>query len=184
MIGPRPIAAPEPRSIRPGRPGVPAGHIRGVRDVDRDRDVRVEREGRGARAVVAELLLHRRDSDDVDLRIAGLCDTPCRLQRDVRAESVVHRLRHEAVVGQLERLGPDPDPCITRAHQTCRVLAVRRADVDVQVGELDLSALAALLGRDDPPADHARHVALASGDHEPLPGEHVRREAADRAERQ
>ena len=90
-IGPRAIAAPAPSSTLPAALRVAAGHVGRVGDVDRERDVGLERERRRARAVVADLLLNRRDRDDVDLRVAGLADPPRRLERDVGAEPVVER---------------------------------------------------------------------------------------------
>ena len=63
----------------------------------------LEPERRGPCAVEADLLLHCGDRDDVDLRVARLGDPAGRLERDVRAETVVERLREQPVVRQLDR---------------------------------------------------------------------------------
>ena len=89
IVGPRAIIAPIPSSTRPARRHRrPERRSPGVTSID-DRDLRLEGEGGGARAVQADLLLHRGNRDDVDLRVARLRDASSRLERDVRAEPVV-----------------------------------------------------------------------------------------------
>ena len=106
----------------PARLGSPPGTSVAERDVDRERDVGLERERRRARAVVADLLLHGGDGDDVDLRVARLSDAPRRLERDVGAEPVVERARDEPAVRQLERLAA-PDAGVAEPDERRGLLA-------------------------------------------------------------
>src|SRR5207247_10734853 len=110
-------------------------------DVDRDCDVRLERERRRTRAEETDLLRDGGDRDDVDLRVARVRDPPCGLQRDVRAEAVVERTGDEASGRKLER-PPGPDAGIADADERLCVLTVAGADVDVQIGVLDSRPLA------------------------------------------
>ncbi len=90
-----------------------AGHARligvrvvvGVGDVERDRDVGLERERRRARAGVRDLLAHGRDRDDLGREVAGRGGAPRGLEHDERAEAVVERARGEPEPAQLDRLG-------------------------------------------------------------------------------
>ena len=134
----------------PARLRVLAGDVGRIRDVDRERDLGLERERRRPRAVVADLLLHGRDRDDVDLASPASATPPRRLERDVRAEPVVERLRDDAAVRQLERLAL-PDPGVARADARGRVVAVARADVHVEVLAAQARTLPRSLraGRDD-----------------------------------
>ena len=135
IVEPREIAGPLPRPMLALHLRVAARHVGRVRDVHRDRDRRLERERRDARAAeVADLLLHRRDRRDLAGCAAGLGDEPRRLERDERAEPVVERARGDAAVRQLDRLARDHDD-VARPHELSRLVAVLRADVDVQVVE-------------------------------------------------
>ncbi len=113
-------------------PRARAGHVGRPGDVDDEGDVRLEREGGGAGAAAADLLLHRRDRDDVDPGGAALGEPAGRLERRVGTEPVVERTRDEPPVRQLERR-PVPDAGVARRDERVGVLAARRADVDVQV---------------------------------------------------
>ena len=105
-------------------------------------------------------------------------------QRDVAAEPVVHRARDEAVVGQLDRLAGDHRD-VADAHQRARLVAVGRADVDVQVLELrDLLAVVVAQQVDRLLADHAGDDAVARGDLDALADEDHRVPAADAGEPQ
>ena len=101
-----------------------------MRDVDDDRDVRLEAIRRGARAAERDLLLHDAARRDVAGRAARFGHDPRGLEGDERAEPVVHRARDDAVVEQLLRLGGD-DRDVADAHELARLVAVLRADVDV-----------------------------------------------------
>ena len=147
-IGPRVIAAPAPSSILPTRFGLPPGHVRRPGDVDRDRDLRVERERRGARAVVAELLLHRRDGDDVDLAHRPPRPRAAATSSAAYAPSRLSSARRgDPVVRELDRLAL-PHADVAGAHELLGVLARCRADVDMEVG--------VLRARDAHAAPHAR----------------------------
>src|SRR5205823_4564676 len=85
------------------------------------------------------------------------------------AEPVVERTGHEATVRQLDRVAL-PDSRVAHAHVALGVLAVERADVDVQVGVIQPRALAALLLRREPLApDDTGDVAVAPGVAAPSP---------------
>ena len=123
-----------------------------------------------------------RDADDVAGRAAGLGDEPRRLEGDEAAEPVVERARDEAAVRVLERLARDHGD-VADADQRARLVAVLRADVDVQVAQLGhLLALLVAQQVDRLLAHHARHDAAARGDLDALADEDHRVPAADAAE--
>ena len=118
------------------------------------------------------------------LRAARLRHEPRCLQRHERAEAVVQRARGDAPVGQLHRVAVDhrhiPDP-----HQLARLLAVARADVDVQVAHLrHLLALLVSQQVDRLLADHPGDLARARAQHHALAHEDLRVPAAHLAEPQ
>ena len=162
-------------------------HVRRVgreRHVDGDREVGLERERRRPRARERDLLLRHRDRADVGGRVARLRHQPRRLVGDVAAQAVVHRARDHAPVGVLDGLAGDHRD-VADAHQRARVVAVLRADVDVQVLELrGLLALLAVEQVDRPLAHDAGDGPVARRDLEPLADEHDRVPAADRGEPQ
>ena len=141
---PRSMTGPRAERMAAELVDVDARRVGRVRDVDHDREVGLQRERGGRRAAERRLLLHGGDRHDVARRAARLRDEPRRLVGDVAAEAVVHRARHGAPVGELDRLGGD-DRDVADAHPRAGLVAVRRADVDVQVLELgDLLALVVL----------------------------------------
>src|SRR5438105_2700790 len=146
-----------------GKARVSARNVGRPGDIDSERKIGLERERRRLRAEVADLLGDGGDRDDVDLRVAGLADPPCRLERDVAAEAVVERTRDEPPVRQLERL-PLPHADVADADARGRFRAVARADVDVQVGVFDgvVPLAPAVAGGDPAPRHDAAHIALAA----------------------
>src|SRR3954451_12021133 len=110
----------------PRPPRVSAGDVVRRGDVDRDRDLRIEPERRRARAVEPDLLLHRGDRDDVDLRVARLGNSARRLERDKRAEPVVEGTRHQPPVRKLDGLS-FPEAGVADADHPLRVVARARA---------------------------------------------------------
>ncbi len=89
---------PAPEAVVAGLVGVAGGNVRGVRDVDRDRDLRPQPIRRGPSAVVAELLL--RTGDDGQVRTVEAAQ---QLERDVDPRAVVEVPRGNAAAGELER---------------------------------------------------------------------------------
>ena len=121
---------------------------------------------------------------DVAGRAAGLGDEPRGLERDERAEPVVHRARDDAVVAQLERLAGD-DRDVADAHELARLVAVLGADVDVQVAQLGhLLALLLLEQVDRLAPGHAGDDAVARHELDALADEDLRVPAADAHEAQ
>ena len=140
---------------------VEVGLVGRERHVDDDDEVGLERERRRPRARERDLLLRHRERGDVGRRVAGLRHQPRRLVGHVATEAVVHRPRDEPPVRVLDRLAADHRD-VADAHQRARVVAVLRADVDVQVLELRrLLALLAVEQVDRPLADHARDRPVA-----------------------
>ena len=141
-VAPRCRTGPGAEAVAPDLLLVRVGRVGGEGDVDRDREVGIERERGRARAREGDLLLGDGDRADVARGAARLGDQPRRLVGDVAPEAVVHRARDHAVVGQLDRLAGDHRD-VADADDRARVVAVLRADVDVQV--LELGRLAPLL---------------------------------------
>ena len=155
-----------------------------MRDVDDDRQVGLEAIRRRPRPRERDLLLHHADRGDVARRAARLGDEPRRLQRDERAQPVVHRARDDAVVAQFQRLTGD-DRDVADAHEPACLVAVLGADVDVQVAQLGhLLALLLLEQVDRLAARHARHDAVARDELDALADEDLRVPAADAHEAQ
>src|SRR5437764_14642641 len=76
-----------------------------VRDVDRDRDLRLGGiRARPRSGEVADLLLHGGDGDEVAGPSTPLREPSCRLERDVATDPVVERPRGDSVAGQRDRL--------------------------------------------------------------------------------
>ncbi len=161
-----------------------AGRARLVGDVDDDRDVGPQAVGRGARAAEGDLLLHDADGRDVAGRAAGLGHEPRGLERDERAEAVVHRARDDAFVAELDGLAGD-DRDVADAHEAARLVAVLGRDVDVQVAQLG-GLLAVLLAQevDRLAPDRAGDDAVAGRDLDALADEDLRVPAADADEAQ
>src|SRR6266545_865472 len=162
---------------------VSAAHVRRVRDIDRDRDCRLEHEGGRTRArEVADLLLYDRQACDVAGRSAFLGDAARDLERDVRTEPVVEGTRGDPVVAEVDRHAGD-DGGVTDTDDRPRLLAVLRADVEIQIGDLErlaiLTPLSLLLAR----ADHSRNRPLLRQHVETLPEQHVRVEPPELANR-
>src|ERR1700727_264916 len=106
------------------------------------------------------------------------------LGRDVAADPVVQRARHQLAVGQLHR-GDVDHAGVADAHHLASLVPVLGANVDVKV--LDLGRLVALVGLDEVDrlaSDHARHVAAAGGEHDALAHQHDRIPGPDLAEAQ
>jgi hypothetical protein len=160
---------------------VPLGDVGGARDVDRERDLRLEGEQRRARtAVIADLLLHGGHRGHVAGRASCLGDRPRRFQRDVGAEPVVQRPRCDPAAGQLDRL-PGDHGDVTDLQEAERLLSGTRADVHVQVVELDSGRfLAGLRALAPLAADHAGNGAASGEELEPLSQQDIRPRAADR----
>ena len=124
------------------------------------------------------------DRGDVAGRAAGLGHQPRGLERDEAAEPVVHRARDDAAVGQLDRLAGDHRD-VADPHHRARLVAVLRADVDVQVAQLGrLLALLVLEQVDRLLADDAGDAPVARGDLDALADEDHRVPAADAGEPQ
>ena len=135
------------------------------------------RGGRGARH--RDLLLHDGAGQHVAGRTAGGRDGARDLERDERAEPVVHRPRDGAAVRELDRLGGDHGD-VAVAHRRPRLLAAARADVDVQLTHLgNLLALLLALEVDRLAADDPRQRALAGVHLDALADEDLRVPAAD-----
>ncbi len=147
--------------------GFVGGNVRGVGDVDRDRDVRAQPVRRRLRAVGTELLLCR--GDDRDVRALGAAEY---LDRDVEAGAVVERPRHEPPVRELDGRRDD-DHRVAGRDQRPRLLAVLRADVDVELPPLHLLVVLHLA------RDHAGNAAVLRPDLDALPVGHVRAPAAE-----
>ena len=127
-------------------------HVGRVGDVEHDRDVRPEPvEGR-PRSVEADLLLRRRDDRDV-----RTLEPAERFERDVDAGAVVEAARRDPAARELDRR-PDHHHRIARLDKRARLLAVARADVDVQLLPLDLLVVLDLA------RDHARDRAVPGPD--------------------
>ena len=163
---------------------VEVGLVGRERHVDDDHEVGLQRERRRPRARERDLLLRHRQRAHVGGRVARLGHQPRGLVGHVATEAVVHRARDHPAVRELDRLAGDHRD-VADAHERARVVAVLRADVDVQVLELRrLLALLAVEQVDRPLADHAGDRPLARQDVEPLADEHDRVPAADRREPQ
>ena len=133
-VDPRWITGPEPKRCLPSS----FSRVRlvgGERHVDDDREVGLERVRRRPRAGERDLLLRTATAATSAGRAAGLRHQPRRLVGDVAAEAVVERARDQPPVRELDRLAGDHRD-VADAHQRARVVAVLRADVDVQVLEL------------------------------------------------
>ena len=151
-------------------------------DVNDDRHLGIERERRRARAREGDLLLHDGDRDDVARGPAGLGDEPRGLLHDEGPEAVVHGARDDPVVGQLDRLAGDHGH-VADAHEGARLVAVFRADVDVEVLDIgDLLSLLLLEQVDGLLADDARQVTVAGDDLDALADEDLPVPAADARE--
>ena len=153
--------------------------VGGPGDVDHERCRRLDLECRRPGPVVAGLLLHRRDRDDVDLRVAGLLHAPCRFEHGVGAEAVVQRARHDAAVRQLERLAL-PDAHVAGGDPRPGLLLAGRADVDREV--VHLRAGVSFAPRALAHRDHAVDRPFAAGDRDALAGGDRGVKASDRLE--
>ena len=142
-----------------------AGDVGGVGHVDHDRHVGLELVCHRARAVRADLLLHRRHAGHRAGAAARLRNAPRHLERDVDAEAVVERPRCDPPAQQVQRLGGDHDR-IAEAHPFERLVAVLRADVDVE--RLQLDRLLALL-----PLEQVNRLAPADAGHGPVLSQHL-----------
>ncbi len=170
----------------PGQPRVAAGNVGRVRDVDHDRNVGLERKRCRPSTEEPHFLGDGRHCNDVHLRIAGLGNPVCRLERNVRAEPVVERPRDDPAVTELERLAV-PDTRVAGPNELVGFLAVPGTDVDVQVCMLETRPVAAaasgaLLHAAAP--DDAAHLAVSTRDPDSLSHQHLGGEATDRCERQ
>ena len=93
--------------------------------------VGLELERGGAGAVEADLLLGVRDAGDPAGELAVLVAAPRDLERDVRAEAVVHRARDQALTLDADGLARDHDR-VADPDELARGIAVLGADVDVE----------------------------------------------------
>ncbi len=159
---------------------VDPGRVGGVRDVDGDRQGRLEVEGGGPGAVEADLLLGVGHAGDPARDLVGLGAAARDLQRDVGAEAVVHRARDEARALNAHRLAADHGR-VADPHQLTGGVAVLGADVDVKLLELDdLLSLLVLEQVDRLAAGDARDRPVLRHDLDPLADEDLRVPAADR----
>ena len=151
-----------------------------VGDVDDDRRVRLQRERGRARAPEGRLLLRHRHGSQLPVRAAGLGNETRRVQRHERAEAVVERARDEPPVGELRRLRVDHCD-VADPHPLARLIAVARADVDVQLADVgDLLAVLLAQEMDRLLADHARDGAAVGVEDQPLADEDLGVPATDR----
>ncbi len=135
-VAPRKITGPGAERVGAQLLLVDPRGVGGVGDVDDHCEVGLDREGRGAGAEEADLLLHGGDRGEARAQRVALVAAAQRLQRDVGAEAVVHRAGDQAVAGQVHRLARDHDR-VADPDQLGRLLAVGGADVDVQPFQLD-----------------------------------------------
>ena len=181
-VEPRPITGPEPSGCDAVFLLVDTGRVGRVGDVDGDRDVGTQLEGRGAGAEQADLLLHRGDAGHRAARAGALGAAAGRFERDVGAESVVHRLGDEAAAEHLHRFGADHDR-VADADQRLGLLAVGGTDVDVHRFQFDdLFALVHLQQVDRLAAGDAGDDPVAPAHLDPLADQDLRVPAADRLE--
>ena len=166
----------EPSSILPARFGSPPGTSVAQVTSIAIATSRVERERRGARAVVAESpparprRRPRRPRASPPRRRAAPprarrtrragCRAPSR-RRGRSAARAARRPRRRRRRRARRRVGVLADPSRRCRCAGRRARAARRSP--------------RVLARDAAAADHARHVALAAGDHDPLAGQHARR---------
>ena len=181
-VAPRSITGPGAERVAAELLLVDAGGVGGVGDVDDDRQVGLDREGRGAGAEEADLLLDGGDRGEAALQRAALVAAAQRLEGDVGAEPVVHRARDQAVAGEAQRLGGDHDR-VADPDQLGGLVAVGGADVDVQALQLD--HLLARVGVEQVQRlapDDAEHRAVPALDLDSLADQDLRVPAADRRE--
>src|SRR5262249_39787345 len=104
------------------------------------------------------------------------------LGRDEAADAVVERSRDDAALTQLDRAGIDHRD-VPDSHERARLVAVLRADVDVQVLELGCTLAVLFLEQMDRlSAYHSGHLAFARGDDDALRDQHERVPPSDLAE--
>jgi hypothetical protein len=104
----------------------------GVRHVERDRDVGVEREGRRSGARIRGLLAHGRDGDHFGAQVACRCRAARRLEHNERTEAVVERARCEPRAAQFDWLGGHDDR-IADLDRAGGVGLIAGSDVDPEV---------------------------------------------------
>ncbi|CAA9477717.1 MAG: hypothetical protein AVDCRST_MAG13-960 [uncultured Solirubrobacteraceae bacterium] len=173
-----------PELVLAERADLDPGRVRRVRDVHDHRDVGAQPVGGRARAVEADLLLDRGHGDHVARRAARAGHEARSLVGDEGPEPVVHRLGDRAAVGQFDGIAGQhrgvPD-----ADHPARLVAVRGADVDVELLELrDALAVVVLEQVDRLAPDDARDLAAARAHHDALAHEDLRIPAADGGEPQ
>ena len=162
---------------------ISAAHVAGVRDVDRDGEVGLGGERRRARAgEVADLLLYRGHGDHVAGRAAAFGDAAGGLERDVAAHPVVEGAGGDAVAVQGQRRAV-PHDVVAGPDETAQLVAVLRADVEIEVVRLDRLAVLAALALLPSCGDHAGNGAAAGEDVDALAGHHGRVPAARLAHR-
>ncbi len=143
-VGPRAIIAPIPSSIAPARCGLPPGtSVAGVTSTTIAMSG-VEPERGRARTVRPDLLLHGRDRDRVDLRVAS------RRSRRAASSAMYAPSRLSSAFESSRPFGsstgsPAPHAGVADAHELLGLLAARCTDVEVEVGVLEPPAVAHLL---------------------------------------
>jgi len=167
-----------------------AGVIERVRHVNRDADLRVDRERAGVGAAQPDLLLHRGHAGQRGHGVARrhLLE---RLGHDERAHLVVQRARDNAaaaaaaaasIVVQALQADRERDG-VADAHAIPYLVARPRAHVDPQVAQFDfLVALVALHQVDRPPSDPAQDRPRRGVDVDALAGRDDGVVPADRSE--
>src|SRR3954465_6093155 len=151
------------------------------RHIDDDRHLRADasRTDSGSAPAVADLLLRRRDGND--LRGAGFGRVASQsLEHHERADSVVDRAGHGSAVRKLHRPGID-HARISDQHHLLRLLLRLRAEVHPQLGELcRLLALFGLDQMDGLLADDPESVAFLADEPDALANQYLRVPSADR----
>jgi hypothetical protein len=139
--------------------------VGGVRHVHDHGEVGLEPVRHHARAVGADLLLHSRHTGDRPGVTAGLLHAPRHLDGHEHAEPIVERPRDDPLAPQLDRFGGDDD-LVAGPDERARLVAVLRADVDVEV--LHLERLLALVG-----IGEVRRLAADDPGQRPVASDHV-----------
>ena len=172
------MAGPLPSGCTPSSRGVRAGDVVRRSDVEDDDDVGTETGHARTPREAPDLLLRERARHHVAGRGTRVGHEPCHLERDVRAHSIVERPGDEAPVRQLERLAVEHHR-VAWPDQGARLVGVTRADVDVQVVDLDRARLLVAVRLGLAPRHDAANLPAARHEGDPLADEHLRVESTD-----